>query len=395
MLQGLFEGCLHVNCALQNDESNADTSVLPACKGVVLFCDENDTAIQLLITGNIRRLVRSRLSCDDVSAVSRRADIASIVRRVWYLSCHNDFRTAVRHMQIAKQVYPDSWHDVVSLPAIWFVRINTAEQWPNVVSSTRAAGGHEQRSFGPFASRKSADRFVESLRLAFGLCRRPDIVDVPEKAASCPYLQMNTCPAPCVGNMDRQEYMQQVCHALEAAGGAFDIHAERLRVLMKELASQMRFEQANALKKRTEALEVLKKDEYRWTTDMSRLAILHIDRSAKAAPEKGKRRIQTYAGFLITAGRVVEFEDFAIADIERFCESLRKCLKQPAPAEGNITETMSLAGYFLYRSSRSGIWIDCSAGEDGCWAADRLLDAMVEKWGLGAAGGQKKEDACE
>ena len=140
MLQGLFEGCLHVNCALQNDESNADTSVLPACKGVVLFCDENDTAIQLLITGNIRRLVRSRLSCDDVSAVSRRTDIAGIVRRVLYLSCHNDFRTALRHVQIARQVYPDSWREVVSLPSIWFVRINTADKWPNFMSTTRGAG---------------------------------------------------------------------------------------------------------------------------------------------------------------------------------------------------------------------------------------------------------------
>ena len=366
MWQELFEGCLQVDPTEQTADVLAEApTAVPTCKGVLLFCDADDKPVQLLIAANIRRLARNRLFPPEPERVGKRADIRRIVRRIYYLCCYNDFRSMLRHLEIAGTIYPDSWHSLISLPKPWFVKINPLDEWPNFSATNKAAVNTEAKYFGPLATRKSADKFITALRSAFGLCQRPDLVDSAQKAATCPYLQMKTCPAPCVGRLGRGEYASQIAEAVSAAPGEGRRHIETARRQMADLAEQRQFEQADMAKKRLESLEVLLKDDYRWTTDLSKLAILHIDQSAKIAPAEGKRKVQSYAGFLITAGRIVELDDFTLDDIEKFYASFRDSLNQPMEnsACGQMPKHLALTTYFLYRRNPPGLWINASVDE--------------------------------
>jgi hypothetical protein len=366
MWRELFEGCLQVDPTEQTaDALVASPFAVPTCKGVVLFCDGDDRPVQLLIAANIRRLAKNRLFPPEPERLAKRADIRRVVRRIYYLCCFNDFRSMLRHLQIARTIYPDSWRSLISLPKPWFVKINPLDEWPNFSATNKAAVNSDVRYFGPFPTRKSADKYIAALRSAFGLCQRPDLVDSAQKAATCPYLQMKTCPAPCVGRISRSDYASQIAEAVSAASGEVRRHIEAARRQMTDLAEQRQFEQADMAKKRLESLEVLLKDDYRWTTDLSKLAILHIDRSAKVAPAEGKRKVQSYAGFLLTGGGIVELDDFTLADIEKFHASFMDSLKQPVEtsAGGHMPERLGLAAYFLYRRNPPGLWINASAEE--------------------------------
>lgn len=381
MWRELFDGCLHVDPTQQTAEAlTLPPNAIPTCKGVVLFCDSDDRPVQLLIGANIRRLVKNRLFPPEPEHIGKRADISAIVRRVHYLCCYNDFRSTLRHLQIAQAVYPDTWRKFVTLPRGCFVRINPRDQWPNFSPTNKPSLPSDEKCFGPFPTRKSADKFITALRSAFGLCFRPDLVDSAKKAATCPYLQMNTCPAPCVEHMSRETYFEQIDHAISAATGQAHQHIEAIRQEMTQLAEQMQFEQAAIAKKRIEMLELLLRNDYRWTTDLSNLAILHIDRSGKVAPAEKKRKIQTYAAFLITGNGLTELEDFTIENTQIMHASLMDRLNEPVPTTANeqTPEQLALAAYFLYRRNPAGIWINCPA--DNPPNTENLITAINEKW---------------
>lgn len=380
MARQLFEACLDVDPARQ---TAADLKALPAQKGVILFSDPDDKPIQLLLTANIRRTAAARLFPPETTQISKRADITRITRRIHYTTCYNDFRSSLQFYTIAGVLYPDTYTEMLTLPKQTFVRIDPGAKWPFfTLTESLRTGDSEERVFGPFPTRKAAGRFIEALQGAFRLCQRPDLVDIPEKARSCPYLQMGTCPAPCVGNIGWGEYFEQIRNAIAAAEGDIAPCRERIEAQMKQLAGEMEFEQAQMTKKQLGQLEVLTTRPYRWTGDLTRLGLVHIDRSAKVAQEGKKRKIQSYAAFLIRYGQITVFNDFTLDKMGAFRRSLKaKLAQEPTPSGRNrLVEFMGLLAYFLYRSKQPGIWVNCGSvtGPARAPAADEIREAMIK-----------------
>ena len=385
MLQELFDGCLEIDPTQQTAEalSHSDKP-LPTCKGVVLFADASDRSVCFLIAANIRRTARCRLFPPEDATLSKRADIAPLIRRIYYQCCYNDFASTLKYYRICRLLYPDSWDKLITFPKLRFVRIDLSARWPNFSTTEKPVIADRQKTFGPFGTRKSANAYITALRTAFGLCHRPDLIDSPDKAATCPYLQMHTCPAPCVGNISHPDYFSQIDNAISAAGGQSAQYADRIRNEMMQHAAQKQFEAAAALKKRLAARDLLKRGEYRWTRDISKLAILHLDRSAKISPPGKKRKKQTYAAYLIKDGQILDCGDFLPDDLPDVYRTLHDHLEEPtgkiAPRE--LAETLAIAASFIYRSTPPGIWIDCSANETPrrLPSQQHMLDAIAKRF---------------
>ena len=211
----------------------------------------------------------------------------------------------------------------------------------------------------------------------------PGLIDRPEKAKNCPYLQMQTCPGPCVGKISRAEYIRQINNALAAATGNIDTAEAKLQNTMRQLSAGMEFEHAQRVKKQLDLLAVLKKDTYRWTTDLPALAILHIDRWAKiSAPGKGKK-IQTFSAFVIKYGHIAEMPPFSLEQIEQFYESLPAQLNKSCGCATlkPLSEQLSLPAYFLYRSKPPGIWLNCSKQKQ-LLSKEALLEAICRRFNI-------------
>ena len=235
--------------------------------------------------------------------------------------------------------------------------------------------------FGPFPSRKAAAEFIQILQDAFGLCQRPALLARGGDPASCPYLQMDACCAPCVGKMGRDEYLQYIAGAICAAAGGVEKEAAKLKDQMQQSAHQRHFEQAHLVKKRLDRLELLGRSDYRWTTKLSALVILHIDRSAKIATLGSRKKIQTYAAFLIKAGHITEFGDFTVQEFGKFYKSFLAKLAEPAgkTCSKEFAERLSLLSYHLYRSKPAGIWLNCSKTQQFP-SESEITNAVLERF---------------
>ena len=131
---------------------------------------------------------------------------------------------------------------------------------------------------------------------------------------------------------------------------------------MKQSAQERAFEQAQLLKKRLDRLKLLRRSDYQWTTKLSDLAILHIDRSAKIASAGKRKKTQTYAAFLIRADHIAELGDFTVEEPGGFYESFIAKLAEPVSLTDSkqLAESLSLLAYHLYRPKPAGTWINCS-----------------------------------
>ena len=376
----LFDGCLAVDATCQAAEVVGGSEGLPTNKGILLFADEDRVPVQLLIAANMRRSGKARLWPEASAAPSKRADIGRIVRKLYYRSCYNDFNTTLTCVRIAKTLFSNSWGEIVKLPRAVCVSIDLNAKWPFFCATEKIDLSGSVKSFGPFASRKAAGEFVQVLERGFGLCQRPDLIGTDDKYKTCPYLQMGVCPGPCAERISREEYLGQIGNAVDAAAGNGLRYVEEFGREMARLGGEMLFEEAEVVKGRIEAIERLQKKTFRWTGDLEELAVLHIDRWAKVRGKDKRKRVQTFAGFLITGRCVHRFDDFDIDGVEKF----RSCLLERLGGTGDIDEDglsdkerIGLLCSFLYRSSRQGFWLDVS--ERGKMPDAEWLAASLKK----------------
>jgi len=377
----LFDGSLDIDPQLQRDQALSHLVAVPSCKGVILFADSEKRPVQLLIAGNIRRTARARLYTEEAESVSKRPEIASIVRYISYVCCYNDFKAAMLHYIIAKKLWPDNYQDLISFPKLSLVKINPLAKWPvfSVVSSPSSS--NNEIVFGPFQSRKSASEYVKALDNAFSLCQRPELVSNPDKAASCPYLQMDNCPAPCVGKISRDEYQKQVESAISAASGSVDQYRSCLCEKMERHCGELEFEMANKVKEQIEQLDLIARYPYKCTGRLKGLAVLHINLSAKVKIKGKRKKTQTLSAFLIRETSIHEFETFVLEETEKFHKSLAKELTvtYPVPERKTHADQLSLLCSFLYRSKPAGIWINCSPKSGQALPGGSKLQEMIRK----------------
>jgi excinuclease UvrABC nuclease subunit len=382
MNEDLFDGSLEIDPTLDSDQSFSRLAALPACKGVVFFADSRHRPVQLLIAANIRRTARARLHTEDSAVTSKRPEIASIVRYIFYTCSYNDFKAALSHYTLAKNIWPDIYPEMLSVPKLSLVKISPSAKWPtfSVVSST--AQSNDEVIFGPFQTRKSATEFVNALENAFSLCHRPDLAANVEKAASCPYLQMDKCPAPCIGKITRQDYQLQIENAITAASACRSQLISDLQDKMKSFSAEMEFEQANHTKNQFQQLARLDKYSYKWTARLKELTVLHINISAKVKTKGQRKKTQTFAAFLIRGTAIYEFEPFTLDNIEQFRELLSNELAVECvmPDRKTSAEQLAIVCSFLYRRKPAGIWINCSTATGAGIPAATKLENMINRF---------------
>lgn len=383
MTTELFEGCLRINPAQQTLEAIFEPGLVPAKKGVLLFADKDDRPIQLLIAANIRRTAAAKLFPQDPAAAKKQANIASITQKIYYLCCYNDFKCILKHYQIAKTLYPDSYTKIITFPRQSYVKITPGAKWPFFSLTDKPFISKTEKFFGPFPTRKSAGEFIHILQNVFGLCQRPGLLESEKDTSSCTYLQMNSCSAPCIGKTSRSEYLNWVQDAVTAAKGNLRRKKEKMLGQMKKLAEQREFEQADIVKKGLRQLENLTKETYRWTTEISELAILHIDRSAKIKIEGKRKKEQTFSAFVIQSGHIFELADFTLDNIDAFYTSFTQCLTEPVfgLSGEQLSEQLSFLGFSLYRSKPAGVWINCSSGKD-VPACEEIIDMIRRRFDI-------------
>ena len=233
--------------------------------------------------------------------------------------------------------------------------------------------------FGLFSNRKTAALFCEILNTVFVLCRNPSLLNTG-KEPSCPYLQMETCPGPCLDVTIREKYSNAVQEACDVASGEIRPTIESLHEQMSQAAQSMQFERAASLKKNIESLKKLTPYDFRWVRNLEDLCILHIDLDIKRKIAGKNKKRPLYKTYKITAKNVYELGTFVPKSPKQIMSFLNHTWNcgQEVSYTFKPKEHLATLSLFLFRSNQSGLWLDCTEAI----SKDSLFKQLQEIFGI-------------
>ncbi len=352
----LFESALSIE---PDNDLQKSTRAIPAGGGICLLADRDNQPVQLLTAGDLRRLVRSRLSDQPEQEPSRKLKLRSIVRKIFFRRCHSAFETQLLYFRSVRTIFPDNWQNCLPGMEAWFIEVDFNASLPVFKRSRSCHPDSACKSWGPLATGRSVSMLLEVLQSAYRLCRHPERLSETPYVTGCPYAQMGQCAAVCNGTVSLDQYRQLT----ERAAGLLNEGPEQtintLAAEVKCLSAALEFEKAALLHRQMEQLKKLKGPAYRWLMPMERFLILSFQTGPMQKVD-GLRALQpSIIPFIITGRQVIQLLPFTRNDIESNCQSLLDHVNlialQHSAGRGNEFEKSQLAWItqMLYRKKQA------------------------------------------
>src|SRR5437016_10476623 len=127
------------------------------------------------------------------------------------------------------------------------LKVNLNDSIPRF-TLTRFRQGDGARYFGPFAHAGALRNTLALVRRQFNLRGCRALTPTEHDYKHCLYANLKHCTAPCIGNVTREQYLQQVLAACEFLAGQCKEMQEQLDAEMKKAAVAQDFEKAAQLR---------------------------------------------------------------------------------------------------------------------------------------------------
>jgi hypothetical protein len=347
---GRFDELFGAGVAVSPPLDEQAFKAIPARRGVFLLAAADERPILLATAADIRGRLRFRLAGEDPALRRKVADLRAITTAVYWRLAYSAFETDWQYMELARAIWPDSYTRLLPRRPAWFISVDAAAECPCFTVAAAPAPAGE--SFGPFATRKSAEQFTDALADGFDLCRCVSVLRQAPRGTACPYKQMGRCAAPCDGSSSMEEYRGAVRGAVEFAGGRRQAQRDRLTEEMAAAAAGLEFERAAALKSRLERLKEF---------DAPRLAQVRDARDFRYVLVQPGPTSHQACTFLcdrgaLAAGPVLSYppELAAVRDVLETCDSLRLAHGDGLTAEDRLRMGL-VAAYLFSDGARRGL----------------------------------------
>lgn len=239
----------------KSEELTEKISILPTTPGVYMYFDAEGTVIYVGKAKNLKRRVSSYFNRTHDSLrtnllVRAIADMKYIV-----VPTEQDALNLENSMiKEYKPRYNVLLKDDKSYP--WIVV--TKEPFPRVFM-TRKREKDGSKYYGPYTDTGSARTVLELIRELYPLrsCRHfltPEGV-AAKKWKPCLDYHIKRCAGPCIGCVNIEEYQKSIERVKQILRGDMDELLDYLRKEMESLASELRFEEAQAVKERYQLVE--------------------------------------------------------------------------------------------------------------------------------------------
>ncbi len=242
---------------LETVRTKLDT--LPTSPGVYVFRDAKKRVLYVGKASNLRNRVRSYFQpgSSDVRAFVARLekeldDIETFVTRT-------DKEAALLENQLIKADRPKYNIKLRDDKEYLSLRLDPASEWPRleVVRRPKPDGAWY---FGPYDSATAARQTLRLVNRYFQL-RTCTNHDFRSRVRPCLQHQIKRCPAPCVLEVDRDDYATQVQNVARFLGGRHDELIDDLEARMGEESSKQHYERAAIFRDQLHAVERVRQEQ--------------------------------------------------------------------------------------------------------------------------------------
>lgn len=228
---------------------------LPEKPGSYQYYDDTGTIIYVGKAKNLKRRVASYFNKDQQSSKTRM--LVSKIRNITYTVVNSEEDALLLENSLIKQYRPR--YNVLLKDDKTYPSIAITKEYLPRIFPTRHIDRKGATYYGPYSH-------VPTMHALLDLCRRlyhPRPCHTPMsqegvesgKYDVCLDYHIHKCAAPCVGRQSHTDYMANIEACREILKGNTRDVARRLREEMTQLAAEMRFEEAQALKQKYDLIE--------------------------------------------------------------------------------------------------------------------------------------------
>ncbi len=206
------------------------TRGLPACPGVFMLRDLDGRVVYVGTAKNLRLNIRNMMY---TSSDSPKRQMAESAERIDSFPTASEFEAALVEARLVRRYHPpfNARGRSVSGARV-LVHVDMRSDFPQFRVTHRP--GRKGMTIGPFTSRSAVDRTLEQLREVYGLRRCSRRMNEETAQRACDQRDAGVCPAPCMGDLDREEYRLRMDQALDALRRPSREYREALLALLAD-----------------------------------------------------------------------------------------------------------------------------------------------------------------
>lgn len=276
---------------------------LPTRPGVYIHKDINGKVIYVGKSVNLRNRVRSyfQANVDSFKTHQLRKNIYDIE----IITTGSDLEALLLETTLIKKHKPHYNIRLKDDKRYPYIKVHWGEPFPKV-TVTRRMDKDGSRYFGPYTSVWAVHQTLDLLRKIFPYltCDR-DITGNDSRA--CLYFDIKLCNAPCIGNVNKQQYREMIEQLMDFLNGKSEAYTREIENKMMAASENMDFEQAAVYRDQLRAIDKV-------VAKQKVISAANTDQDVIAfAREQGDACVQV---FFIRHGKLIGREYFLLEGTE-------------------------------------------------------------------------------
>ena len=278
---------------------------LPPAAGCYLFLGKEGEVIYVGKAKSLRSRVKSYFQEGGSDTRYFVPILRKIVRDLETVVTANEKEAAVLENQLIKQHQPRFNVKLRDDKDFLCLRIDMQKEWPRL-ETVRRPPADGARYYGPYHSASGARRTLHLVNKHFQLRTCSD-TELASRRRPCLQYQIKRCPAPCVMEVDKAWYTEQVRSVGLFLEGRHDELTGELVQRMRDASSAMEFEMAAIYRDQLRAVEAAQQGQ-------RVVAVKDVDQDVVGLYREGS--LVEIELVLVRKGRVTETLSFSLRNVE-------------------------------------------------------------------------------
>ena len=228
---------------------------LPEKPGCYQYFDETGTIIYVGKAKNLKRRVYSYFSKEHENR--KTAMLVSKIRDIRYIVVNTEEDALLLENNLIKQWTPR--YNILLKDGKTYPSIVVTNEYLPRIFQTRKINKKTGTYFGPYSHVPTLYALLDLIKNLYPLRRCHEVITEESikagKHKECLEFHIKNCKAPCVGRQNHEEYMQYIRESIEILKGNTAALERKMLAEMQALAAEMRFEEAETIKRKYVLLE--------------------------------------------------------------------------------------------------------------------------------------------